>query len=93
MEIEIRVTTVDDEYVVTTCLMDWVALERAYKTTVTQVVSNLSMENLSFLAHSASKAGGHTPPPKLDDFIRSIKEISIVEHDDAPVAGPTAGGL
>jgi len=91
MEIQIRVVTVDNEYVVTTCLMDWVALERAYKTTSTQVVSNLSMENLAFLAYSASKAGGHKPPTQLDDFIRSITDISVIENEEV-TANPTPEG-
>ena len=92
MEIEIRVITADSEYVVKTCLMDWVNLERAYKTTTTQVLSDLSMENLSFLAHSAAKAGGHNPPARLDDFILTIKDIVPVEKDDAASVGPTDGG-
>ena len=91
MEIQIRVVTVDNEYVVTTCLMDWVALERAYKTTSTQVVNSLSMEHLAFLAYSAAKAAGHTPPARLDDFIRSITDISVVENDETE-ANPTPEG-
>ena len=51
MELNIRVVTADNDYVVTTSLMNIVQLERAYKTTASAFATGLSMEQLAFLAH------------------------------------------
>lgn len=90
MELNIRVVTAADDYVVTTSLMNIVQLERAYKTTASAFATGLSMEQLAFLAHEASKDAGHKPPPRLDDFLREIKTLTVV--DEVPAPGPTEEG-
>ena len=47
-------------------------------------------EQLAFLAHEASKDAGHKPPPRLDDFLREIKTLTVV--DEVPAPGPTDEG-
>lgn len=89
MEIKIRVVTKDADYVVGTTLFHIVLLERAYKTTASQLQGGISIEQLGFLAHEASKTGGHKPPPALDDFLRSLTDLSVVseEEEELPPTG------
>lgn len=90
MELVIRVVTADGEYTVRTTLFSIVQLERAYKITASDLVRGVSIEQLGYLAWEASKAAGHNPPAKLDDFLRSLTELAVVEGDAD--ADPSDGG-
>lgn len=89
MEITIRVVLVDNEYKVRTTLFNIVELERTYKTSASQLASGMSLEQLGFLAWKAAQAGGHNPPAKLDDFLKSVVNLTVLDGDEK--VGPTAG--
>jgi len=82
MELHILIVTADGEYTVTTTLYNIVQLEREYRTTASAFAAGLSMEQLGFLAHEASKAEGHKPPAKLDDFLKSVKNLTVLDGDE-----------
>lgn len=91
MEITIRIKTADDDYTVKTTLFNIVQLERKYKTTASALRTGVSMEHLGYLAYEGSKAAGHNPPATLDDFLKSLVDLSVIEDDEA-VPGPTKEG-
>ena len=91
MELTIRVKTADDDYTVHTTLFNIVQLERKYKTTASALQTGVSVEQLGYLAYEASRAAGKNPPAQLDDFLRSLVDLSVVEDDEA-MPGPTDEG-
>lgn len=91
MELNIRVQTADDDYTVKTTLFNIVQLERKYKTTASALQTGVSIEQLGYLAYEGSKAAGHKPPATLDDFLKSLVDLSVIEDEDED-ANPTPEG-
>jgi len=88
MEIRIRVKLTDSEYVVSTSLFMIVQLERHYKTSASELATGMSLEQLGYLAWLASQAD-HNPPVRLDDFLRNVVNLTVVdaEEDEDPTPG------
>lgn len=89
MELHLRIVTADGEYTVRTTLYNIVELERKYGVTAADLVTGVSIEQLGFLAHVASKAAGLPVPIALDDFLRSLVNLTVV---DAADEDPSGGG-
>ena len=90
MEITIRVVLVEGtEYEVRTSLFNIVELERTYKTSASALATGMSLEQLGFLAYKAAQLGGYNPPAKLDDFLKQVVNLTVVDDDEK--VGPTAG--
>jgi len=88
MQLSIKVNTGEEDFVVTTNLFHIVLLERKYKTKASDLGSGVSIEQLGFLAHEAAKTGGFSPPLQLDDFLKKLVTLEVLEN--APT-NPTNG--
>ena len=88
MQLSIKINTGDQDYVVQTNLFHIVQLERKFKIKASDLASGISIEQLGYLAHEAAKTGGHAPPLQLDDFLKKLVKIEVVETESA---NPTPG--
>lgn len=88
MQLSIRINTGEDDYVVRTNLFHIVQLERKYKIKASDLASGISIEQLGYLAHEAAKTGGHAPPLQLDDFLKKLVTLDVVESEST---NPTPG--
>lgn len=89
MKLKLKVDTGDGEYVVETNLFVIVTWERKYKRKASDLAtSGIGMEDLAFMAYEATKQSGITVPAMLDDFIKRIVTLEVIEGD---VVNPTEG--
>lgn len=88
MQLSIRINTGEEDYLVQTNLFHIVQLERKYKIKASDLASGISIEQLGFLAHEAAKTGGHAPPLQLDDFLKKLVTLDVV---DSGSTNPTPG--
>lgn len=89
MKLKLRVDTGDGEYIVETNLFVIVTWERKYKRKASDLAtSGIGMEDLAFMAYEATKQAGITVPAMLDDFIKRIVTLEVVEGD---AVNPTEG--
>ena len=61
MKLSININTGENDYVVETNLFHIVQLERKFKVKASDLATGISIEQLGFLAHEASKTGGFPP--------------------------------
>lgn len=88
MKLSIKINTGDQDYVVETNLFHIVQLERKYKIKASDLASGISIEQLGFLAHEAAKTGGHAPPLQLDDFLKKLVTLDVVDSGSTnPIQG------
>jgi hypothetical protein len=94
MQLTLKATFNDDTQVtVSTNLMTIVAWERKYKRKVSQIAEGLGIEDLAFMAYEASRTSGVTVPAQLDEYIKSLKNLEVVEQNSPKAdAVPTAMG-
>ena len=86
MQLTLKATFNDDTQVtVSTNLMTIVAWERKYKRKVSQIAEGLGIEDLAFMAYEASRTSGITVPAKLDEYIKSLQNLEVVEQNDPKV--------
>ena len=84
MQITMRVNIGDGDYTVSTNLYTIVMWERKYKRKISQISEGgIGMEDLSFMAHEASKQQGILVPLMLDDFIKKLIDLEVVDQPDA----------
>jgi hypothetical protein len=88
MKLSIKVNTGDGDYVVETNLFHLVQLERKFKVRASDLAAGISIEMLGFLAHEAAKQQGHNPPVILDDFLKKLANLEVLETESA---NPTSG--
>ena len=68
---------------VKTNLMVIVNWERKYKRKASQLADGgIGMEDLAFMAHESAKLAGLTVPLMLDDFIKQIVQLEVVNEED-----------
>ena len=79
MQLSIKINTGDEDYIVQTNLFHIVQLERKYKIKASDLASGISIEQLGYLAHEAAKTGGFAPPLQLDDFLKKLVTLDVVE--------------
>ena len=79
MQLSIKINTGDEDYIVKTNLFHIVQLERKYKIKASDLASGISIEQLGYLAHEAAKTGGFAPPLQLDDFLKKLVTLDVVE--------------
>lgn len=88
MQLTLQIDTGEGPYQVTTNLMVIVNWERKYKRKASQLADGgIGMEDLAFMAHEAAKLSGRTVPLMLDDFIKSIILLEVVNQEDANPTG------
>ena len=88
MKLSIKINTGDNDYIVETNLFHIVQLERKFKVKASDLATGISIEQLGFLAHEAAKTGGYAPPLQLDDFLKKLVKLEVVDSDNA---NPTNG--
>lgn len=78
----IKVTSINDGvYHVETTLKTIIEWERRFKVKASS--ATLGMEDLAYLAFSASKEQGIVVPITFDDFIAGIVDVDVVEDEPA----------
>ena len=82
MKLTLRVDQGDGPIEVTTNLYTIVAWERRYKTKASNIANGIGLEDLAFLAHTALQQIGVVVPIVLDDFIKKVIVLEVV--DDVP---------
>ena len=93
MKLTLQVDTGEGPYEVTTNLFVIVQWERKYKRKSSTIGDQgISIEDLAFLAYESSKVAGITVPVVLDDFIKRLVTLEVVDNDPAnpTQAEPTA---
>jgi hypothetical protein len=95
MELNLTITTADDEWQVTTTpwvIMQW---ERKFKTKASNLANvGIGIEDLIFLGYEATKLTGRTVPINFDTFAQSVTNVEVdSEADSARPTGaaPSAG--
>ena len=91
MQLTLKVTFADRTETVTTNLMTIVMWERKFKRKASQISEGIGVEDLSYMAWETSRSQGIVVPALLDDYIKSIINLEVVEQNDPKVgAAPTA---
>ena len=92
MQLTLKVTTNETTYEVTTNLYVIIAWERKFKQKASNLATGVGMEDLAFMAYESSKVAGITVPVVLDDFIKRLVTLEVVDNDPAnpTQAEPTA---
>jgi hypothetical protein len=85
MQLTLKVTFEDKTETVTTNLMTIVMWERKYKRKASQISDGIGVEDLAYMAYEASRSQGIVVPALLDDYIKSIKNLEVVEQNDPKV--------
>ena len=75
-----KLTFADNEQTVTTNLMTIVAWERKYKRKTSQISDGIGIEDLAFLAYEASRQNGIVVPALLDEYIKSLINLEVIEQ-------------
>ena len=81
MKLTLRVDQGDGPLEVTTNLYTIVAWERRFKTKASNIANGIGMEDLAFLAHTALQQIGVVVPIVLDDFIKKIVTLEVVDNE------------
>jgi hypothetical protein len=83
MQLTLQIDLGNGPAVVTTNLMVIVNWERKYKRKASQLADGgIGMEDLAFMAHEAAKLAGITVPLMLDDFIKQLVSLDVIEQED-----------
>jgi hypothetical protein len=83
MQLTMQIDLGNGPAVVTTNLMVIVNWERKYKRKASQLADGgIGMEDLAFMAHEAAKISGVTVPLMLDDFIKQLVSLEVIDQED-----------
>ena len=88
MKLTLRVDQGDGPMEITTNLFTIGAWERRFKTKASKISEGIGMEDLAFMAHTALQQNSVVVPVVLDDF---IKKITLLEVVDTEPENPTVG--
>jgi len=90
MKLTLRVDQGDGPIEVSTNLFTIVAWERKFKTKASNIANGIGMEDLAFMAHTALQQNGVVVPVVLDDFIKKLTVLEVVDTEaDTPFAEAT----
>ena len=78
MKLTLRVDQGDGPIEVTTNLFTIVAWERRFKTKASNIANGIGLE---FLAHTALQQIGVVVPIVLDDFIKKVTVLEVVDNE------------
>ncbi len=86
MQLTLKITFTDDtDVTVSTNLMTIVSWDRKYNRTASQIADGIGIEDLAYMAYEASRSSSITVPALLDDYIKSIKDLEVVEQNSPKV--------
>ena len=80
MQLTIRVDQGNGPVDVKTNLFTIVAWERKYKRKASDMGSGIGIEDLAFLAYEASRQNGIVVPALLDEYIKSLVNLEVIEQ-------------
>lgn len=83
MKLSLRVDIGDGPVVVETNLYITVLWERKFKRKASDLANGIGAEDLAFMAHEAMKAAKVQCPLMLDDFIKKIVVLEVVDQESA----------
>ncbi len=83
MKLTIRIDIGEGPIDVETNLFVTVLWERKYKRKASDLAQGVGAEDLAFMAHEAMKLAKINVPMMLDDFIRKIVTLEVVETQSA----------
>lgn len=83
MRMTLKVDIGEGPILVETNLFITVLWERKYKRKASDLAQGVGAEDLAFMAYEAMKAAKITVPAVLDDFIRKIVALEVVESEAA----------
>jgi hypothetical protein len=84
MQLTMQIDLGNGPAVVKTNLMVIVNWERKYKRKASQLAEGgIGMEDLAFMAHEAAKISGVTVPLMLDDFIKQLVSLDVIDQEDS----------
>jgi len=90
MQLTLRVDQGDGPVEVSTNLFTIVAWERRFKTKASKIADGIGMEDLAFMAHQALQQNGIVVPVVLDDFIKKLIVLEVVDTEaDTPFVEAT----
>ena len=81
MKLDLKVTTNDGAYTVSTNLFVIVAWERKYKRKASDLASGIGVEDLAFMAYESCKQQNIPVPLLFDDYGKQLQAIEVVEQD------------
>ena len=93
MKLTLNVDIGEGPFEVQTNLYVIVAWERKFKSKASNLANGgVGIEDLAFMAYESSKVAGITVPVVLDDFIKRLVTLEVVDNDSAnpTQAEPTA---
>jgi hypothetical protein len=93
MKLTLKVDIGEGPFEVQTNLYVIVAWERKFKSKASNLANGgVGIEDLAFMAYESSKVAGITVPVVLDDFIKRLVTLEVVDNDPAnpTQAEPTA---
>ena len=94
MKLTLRVDQGDGPVEITTNLFTIVAWERRFKTKASNIANGIGMEDLAFMAHTALQQNGIVVPVVLDDFIKNIVLLEVVDNEpENPTVEATTASL
>jgi len=81
MKMRMKVDIGDGPVVVETNLYITVLWERKFKRKASDLANGVGAEDLAFMAHEAMKAAKITVPMMLDDFLKKIVTLEVVDSE------------
>jgi len=81
MKLDLKVTTADNSYTVSTNLFVIVAWERKYKRKASDLASGIGVEDLAFMAYESCKQSNIPVPLLFDDYVKQLQAIEVVGQD------------
>jgi len=81
MKLDLKVTTADGLYTVSTNLFVIVAWERKYKRKASELATGIGIEDLAFMAYESCKQSNVPVPLLFDDYIKQLQAIEVVGQD------------
>jgi hypothetical protein len=81
MQLTLRVDQGEGPVEVSTNLFTIVSWERKFKRKASDMASGIGIEDLAYLAHQACMQHNVTVPVVLDDFIKRLILLEVVDND------------
>jgi hypothetical protein len=81
MKLDLKVTTAEGLYTVSTNLFVIVAWERKYKRKASELATGIGIEDLAFMAYESCKQSNVPVPLLFDDYIKQLQAIEVVGQD------------
>ncbi len=81
MQLTLRVDQGEGPVEVSTNLFTIVSWERKFKRKASDLANGIGIEDLAYLAHQACQQNGVTVPIVLDDFIKKLLLLEVVNNE------------